>query len=181
MAERTLGVIGGSGLYELPGLDAVERTRVRTPFGDPSDEIVAGRLGDTRLLFLPRHGRGHRLLPSELPFRANVWAPKSLGADCLLAVSAVGSLREEIPPGHGVVPDQFIDRPRGRQAECTSFGAGVVAHVQLADPVCPRLAPAPVAAAGRAPRHPAAPTSAWKALRSRPGRSRTCTAAGERT
>ena len=116
MAERTLGVIGGSGLYELPGLDAVEHTRVRTPFGDPSDEIVVGRLGATRLLFLPRHGRGHRLLPSELPFRANVWALKSLGADCLLAVSAVGSLREEIAPGHVVVPDQFIDRTRGRQA-----------------------------------------------------------------
>jgi 5'-methylthioadenosine phosphorylase len=140
MAERTLGVIGGSGLYELPGLDAVERVRVRTPFGDPSDEIAVGRLGDTRLLFLPRHGRGHRLLPSELPFRANVWALKSLGADCLLAVSAVGSLREEIAPGHVVVPDQFIDRTRGRQAESTFFGRGVVAHVQFADPFCPLLA-----------------------------------------
>jgi len=147
MAERTLGVIGGSGLYELPRLDAVERTRVRTPFGDPSDEIVAGRLGDTRLLFLPRHGRGHRLLPSELPFRANVWALKSLGADCLLAVSAVGSLREEIAPGHVVVPDQFIDRTRGRQAENTFFGRGVVAHVQFADPFCPLLARALVEAA----------------------------------
>jgi 5'-methylthioadenosine phosphorylase len=147
MAERTLGVIGGSGLYELPGLDAVERTRVRTPFGDPSDEIVVGQLGGTRLLFLPRHGRGHRLLPSELPFRANVWALKSLGADCLLAVSAVGSLREEIAPGHVVVPDQFIDRTRGRQAESTFFGRGVVAHVQFADPFCPLLAGALVEAA----------------------------------
>jgi 5'-methylthioadenosine phosphorylase len=140
MAERTLGVIGGSGLYELPGLDTVERTRVRTPFGDPSDEIVVGQLGGTRLLFLPRHGRGHRLLPSELPFRANVWALKSLGADCLLAVSTVGSLREEIAPGDVVVPDQFIDRTRGRQAESTFFGRGVVAHVQFADPFCPLLA-----------------------------------------
>ncbi|HKA29257.1 MAG TPA: S-methyl-5'-thioadenosine phosphorylase [Candidatus Binatia bacterium] len=147
MAERTLGVIGGSGLYELPGLAAVEQTRVRTPFGDPSDEIVVGRLGGTRLLFLPRHGRGHRLLPSELPFRANVWALKSLGADCLLAVSAVGSLREEIAPGHVVVPDQFIDRTRGRQAESTFFGRGVVAHVQFADPFCPLLAGALVEAA----------------------------------
>jgi 5'-methylthioadenosine phosphorylase len=147
MAERALGVIGGSGLYELPGLDAVEHTRVRTPFGDPSDEIVVGRLGATRLLFLPRHGRGHRLLPSELPFRANVWALKSLGADCLLAVSAVGSLREEIAPGHVVVPDQFIDRTRGRQAESTFFGRGVVAHVQFADPFCPLLARALVDAA----------------------------------
>jgi 5'-methylthioadenosine phosphorylase len=140
MAKRTLGVIGGSGLYELPGLDGVERTRVRTPFGDPSDEIVVGSLGGTRLLFLPRHGRGHRLLPSELPFRANVWALKSLGADCLLAVSAVGSLREEIAPGHVVVPDQFIDRTRGRQRESTFFGRGVVAHVQFADPFCPPMA-----------------------------------------
>ena len=147
MVERTLGVIGGSGLYEMPGLEDLERTRVRTPFGDPSDEIVAGRLAGTRLLFLPRHGRGHRLLPSELPFRANVWALKSLGADCLLAVSAVGSLREEIAPGHVVVPDQFIDRTSGRQAESTFFGRGVVAHVQFADPFCPRLSRALVDAA----------------------------------
>jgi 5'-methylthioadenosine phosphorylase len=142
MAERTLGVIGGSGLYELPGLEALERTRVQTPFGDPSDEVVVGRLGGTRLLFLPRHGRGHRLLPSELPFRANVWAMKALGAECLLAVSAVGSLREEIVPGHVVVPDQFIDRTRGRQAESTFFGRGVVAHVQFADPFCAPLSSA---------------------------------------
>ena len=147
MAERTLGVIGGSGLYELPGLEDVERTRVRTPFGDPSDEIVVGRLAGTRLLFLPRHGRGHRLLPSELPFRANVWALKSLGVDCLLAVSAVGSLREEIAPGHVVVPDQFIDRTRGRQTESTFFGRGVVAHVQFADPFCRPLSHALVDAA----------------------------------
>jgi 5'-methylthioadenosine phosphorylase len=94
MSETLLGVIGGSGLYELPGLTDVEQVRVRTPFGDPSDEIVTGRLGDTRLAFLPRHGRGHRLLPSELPFRANVWALKKLGAERIVAVSAVGSLRE---------------------------------------------------------------------------------------
>ena len=184
MAERTLGVIGGSGLYELPGLDAVERTRVRTPFGDPSDEIVGGRLGDTRLLFLPRHGRGHRLLPSELPFRANVWALKSLGADCLLAVSAVGSLREEIAPGHVVVPDQFIDRTRGRQAESTFFGRGVVAHVQFADPFCPRLSPALVDAARERGRHRAHRRHLrlhGRPARSRPARSRTSTAAGERT
>ncbi len=147
MAERTLGVIGGSGLYELPGLEAMDRTRVQTPFGDPSDEVVVGRLGATRLLFLPRHGRGHRLLPSELPFRANVWAMKALGAECLLAVSAVGSLREEIAPGHVVVPDQFIDRTRARQAESTFFGRGVVAHVQFADPFCAPLSRALVDAA----------------------------------
>ncbi|HEV7735692.1 MAG TPA: S-methyl-5'-thioadenosine phosphorylase [Candidatus Binatia bacterium] len=147
VAERTLGVIGGSGLYDLPGLERVERKRVETPFGDPSDEFVVGHLGDTRLVFLPRHGRGHRLLPSELPYRANLYGMKTLGADCVLAVSAVGSLREEIVPGHVVVPDQFIDRTRGRQAESTFFGRGVVAHVQFADPFCPVLSRALVAAA----------------------------------
>ena len=147
MAERTLGVIGGSGLYELPGLEAVERLVVSTPFGDPSDELVRGRLGETRLVFLPRHGRGHRLLPSELPYRANLWALKSLGAECVVAVSAVGSLREEIVPGHVVVPDQFIDRTRARTAESTFFGRGVVAHVQFADPLCPVLSKALAAAA----------------------------------
>ncbi len=139
MSEPTLGVIGGSGLYELPGLEDVERLRVRTPFGEPSDEIVVGRLGGTRLAFLPRHGRGHRLLPSELPFRANLCALKTLGAEWVVAVSAVGSLREEIAPGHVVVPDQFIDRTRGRTEESTFFGNGVVAHVQFADPFCTPL------------------------------------------
>jgi 5'-methylthioadenosine phosphorylase len=149
MSEPLLGVIGGSGLYELPGLSDVEPVTVRTPFGDPSDGIVLGRLGATRLAFLPRHGRGHRLLPSELPYRANVWALKSLGATRILAVSAVGSLREEIAPGHVVVPDQFIDRTRGRTDESTFFGRGVVAHVQFADPFCAPLSKA-VATAARA-------------------------------
>jgi 5'-methylthioadenosine phosphorylase len=137
MIERTLGVIGGSGLYELPGLAGVERCRLTTPFGDPSDEFVLGRLGGTRLVFLPRHGRGHRLLPTELNFRANIYGMKVLGADSVLAVSAVGSLREEIAPGHVVVPDQFIDRTRHRPD--TFFGRGIVAHVQFADPVCRTL------------------------------------------
>ena len=135
MAEPTLGVIGGSGLYELPGLSAVERVKVETPYGAPSDELVVGRLGGTRLVFLPRHGRGHRLLPSEIPFAANLYALKTLGVEWVLAVSAVGSLREEIAPGHVVVPDQFVDRTWGRRS--TFFGRGVVAHVQFADPVCP--------------------------------------------
>jgi 5'-methylthioadenosine phosphorylase len=148
--EPTLGVIGGSGLYELPGLERVERVRVATPFGDPSDECVLGYLGGRRLAFLPRHGRGHRLLPSELPFRANLCALKMLGAEWVLAVSAVGSLREEIAPGHVVVPDQFIDRTHGRQAESTFFGRGVVAHVQFADPFCPGLSQALAEAAGAA-------------------------------
>jgi len=138
MVEHTLGVIGGSGLYELPGLEAVERVRVTTPFGDPSDEFVVGRLGNTRLVFLPRHGRGHRLLPTEVNFRANIYGMKTLGAEWIVAVSAVGSLREEIAPGHVVVPDQFIDRTRHRPD--TFFGRGIVAHVGFAEPVCPRLA-----------------------------------------
>ncbi len=137
MAEPTLGVLGGSGLYDLPGLEGVERLGADTPFGEPSDELMIGRLGDTRLIFLPRHGRGHRLLPTEINFRANIFALKRLGVEWIVAVSAVGSLREEIAPGHVVVPDQFIDRTRQRAS--TFFGRGVVAHVQFADPVCPSL------------------------------------------
>jgi 5'-methylthioadenosine phosphorylase len=143
----TIGIIGGSGLYEMEGLADVRAVDVQTPFGAPSDAIMAGRLGDTRLLFLPRHGRGHRLLPSELPFRANIWALKSLGAERLIAVSAVGSLREEIKPGELVVPDQFLDRTRGRVG--TFFGNGIVAHVAFGDPVCSVLSTALVAAARR--------------------------------
>ena len=133
----TIGIIGGSGLYAMDGLTDVRELAVETPFGAPSDAIVAGRLGATQLLFLPRHGRGHRLLPSELPFRANIWALKHLGAERVIAVSAVGSLREEIAPGHLVVPDQFVDRTFGRIA--TFFGNGIVAHVAFGDPVCPVL------------------------------------------
>jgi 5'-methylthioadenosine phosphorylase len=145
MAEPTLGVFGGSGLYELPGLGSVERVRLETPFGPPSDEFVIGRLGGVRLVFLPRHGRGHRLLPTELNFRANVYGMKQLGAEWVVSVSAVGSLREEIVPGHLVVPDQFIDRTRQRAS--TFFGRGIVAHVQFADPLCPTLSRALVDAA----------------------------------
>src|SRR5436189_1300217 len=137
MPEPTLGVLGGSGLYDLPGLEGVERLAVDTPFGAPSDELVIGRLGGTRLVFLPRHGRGHRLLPTEINFRANIFALKRIGVEWIVAVSAVGSLRAEIAPGHVVVPDQFIDRTRLRPS--TFFGRGVVAHVQFADPVCPSL------------------------------------------
>jgi len=137
MHESTLGVIGGSGLYELDGLVDVERRRVPTPFGDPSDELIVGRLGGTRLVFLPRHGRGHRLLPTELNYRANVFAMKTLGVEWILAVSAVGSLKKEIEPGHVVVPDQLIDRTFHR--ESTFFGRGIVAHVGFADPYCRNL------------------------------------------
>ena len=143
----TIGIIGGSGLYAIEGLTDVREVEVETPFGAPSDVVVAGRLGGTQLLFLPRHGRGHRLLPSELPFRANIWALKHLGAERVIAVSAVGSLREEIAPGHLVVPDQFVDRTFGRIA--TFFGNGIVAHVAFGDPVCPVLSRALVDGARR--------------------------------
>jgi 5'-methylthioadenosine phosphorylase len=132
-----IGIIGGSGLYEMDGLTDVREITVDTPFGPPSDAIVNGRLGVTDLYFLPRHGRGHRLLPSELPFRANLWALKHLGVARVIAIGAVGSLREDIAPGHLVVPDQFIDRTFDRVG--TFFGNGIVAHVGFGDPVCPVL------------------------------------------
>lgn len=135
---KTVGVIGGSGLYELPGLAAVEQLHLETPFGKPSDDLVRGHLGDVTLVFLPRHGRGHRLLPTEINFCANVFALKQLGVEWLISVGAVGSLRREIAPGHVVVPDQFIDRTRQRRS--TFFGEGIVAHVGFADPVCAALA-----------------------------------------
>lgn len=135
---KTIGVIGGSGLYEMDGLDDVEEIAVSTPFGDPSDRFVSARLGDVRLLFLPRHGRGHRFTPSEVPYRANLWALKKLGADWCISVSAVGSLREEIVPGHVVIVDQFIDRTKDRPS--TFFGDGIVGHVAFGDPVSPVLA-----------------------------------------
>ncbi len=133
-----LGVIGGSGLYDLPGIEDLETIAVSTPFGDPSDEITLGRMGDVRVAFLPRHGRDHSILPSEINFRANIYALKTLGVEFLVAVGAVGSLRAELPPGCVVVPDQFIDRTVDRRG--TFFGNGIVAHVSLADPVCATLA-----------------------------------------
>jgi 5'-methylthioadenosine phosphorylase len=142
---NTVGVIGGSGLYEMAGLDDVERVRLSTPFGDPSDEFVCGTLAGVRLIFLPRHGRGHRLLPSELNFRANIYGMKKLGADWLIGVGAVGSLREEIRPGQLVVPDQLIDRTFHRQS--TFFGNGIVAHVTFAEPFCSMLSAALVRSA----------------------------------
>ena len=140
-----LGVIGGSGLYQMPGLDGAQEVSVRTPFGAPSDALVVGKLGGVGVAFLPRHGRGHRILPSEINFRANVCALKQLGAEFLLSVGAVGSLKQELRPGDIVVPDQFIDRTHGRAS--TFFGDGVVAHVGLADPVCPVLSRLVVVAA----------------------------------
>jgi 5'-methylthioadenosine phosphorylase len=130
----TVGVIGGSGLYQMSGLTKGEWVAVDTPFGPPSDEYFVGELEGSRVVFLPRHGRGHRLLPSELNFRANIYGMKKLGVERLIAVSAVGSLKKEIAPGHIVIPDQFIDRTRGRIS--TFFGRGIVAHVSFADPMC---------------------------------------------
>jgi 5'-methylthioadenosine phosphorylase len=149
MGEASLGVIGGSGFYEMEGLSDVRRLQVETPFGAPSDAIVLGRLDATTVAFLPRHGVGHRLLPSELPVRANIWALKSLGVEQLISISACGSLREEIAPLDLVIPDQLIDRTRGRQS--TFFGNGIVAHVSFADPFCPTLAAALAASAETTP------------------------------
>ncbi len=139
-----IGVIGGSGLYEMEGLKVVEEVRLETPFGAPSDAFIIGDMDGRRLVFLPRHGRGHRVSPSELNFRANIWGMKKLGVDAIIAVSAVGSLREEIVPGHMVIIDQFVDRTRGRVS--TFFSDGVVAHVTFADPVCPEIRKALIAA-----------------------------------
>lgn len=131
---HTIGIVGGSGLYGLDGLTDVRETRVETPYGSPSDVLVQGRLGGVDLVFVPRHGRGHHLTPTEVPYRANVWALKSLGCDWLVSVSAVGSLREDIAPGHAVLVDQYIDRTRSRAQ--TFFGDGVVAHAGFGDPTC---------------------------------------------
>lgn len=144
---KIVGVIGGSGLYDMPELEDVERVRLTTPFGDPSDEFVCGTLAGTRLVFLPRHGRGHRILPSELNFRANIYGMKKLGAEWIIAVASVGSLREEIAPGHLVVPDQLIDRTIQRPS--TFFGRGIVAHVAFADPFCPVVSGALIEAGRR--------------------------------
>ncbi|WP_298689590.1 S-methyl-5'-thioadenosine phosphorylase [uncultured Sphingomonas sp.] len=149
MGGWTIGIIGGSGLYALDGLAETAWHAVETPWGPPSDRILEARIGTTRLLFLPRHGAGHRIPPSEINARANIDALKRLGATDLLAISSVGSLREELPPGIFAVVDQFIDRTVARPA--SFFGTGLVAHVSLADPTCPRLsafAAAAIEAAG---------------------------------
>ncbi|HVR44868.1 MAG TPA: S-methyl-5'-thioadenosine phosphorylase [Thermoanaerobaculia bacterium] len=132
--EATVGVIGGSGLYEMADLTVLHEKSVETPFGDPSDAFVIGELEGVRVAFLARHGRGHRLLPSELNFRANVWAFKALGVETLLSASAVGSMREQYAPMDIVFPHQFIDRTRHRRD--TFFGDGIVAHVSFANPIC---------------------------------------------
>jgi len=148
MSDHVLGVIGGSGLYEVEGLVGVEEVRADTPYGPPSDAVVRGRLGDTTLLFLPRHGRGHRIAPHRIDARANVCALKKLGATHIVSFSAVGSMKEAIVPGDFVVVDQFIDLTKRRPS--TFFEDGLVAHVGFADPVCDHLAEALAGAASRA-------------------------------
>jgi len=143
--ELTVGVIGGSGLYDMEGFESAEDVSLSTPFGEPSDAYRVGRLDGVRTVFLPRHGVGHRLMPSEINFRANVWGMKQLGVTSILSVSAVGSMREDIAPGDFVVVDQFFDRTRHRID--TFFGEGVVGHVMFADPVCGEVASSCVAAA----------------------------------
>ena len=134
MVEKILGVIGGSGLYQMKGLDVTDRLTVETPYGSPSDEIIIGSLRGTKMAFLPRHGVGHFITPSEINFRANIFAMKKIGVKKIISVSAVGSMKEKYPPGHFVVPDQFIDRTNQRIS--TFFTTGMVGHVSLADPVC---------------------------------------------
>jgi len=135
--KAEIGIIGGSGLYSMPGFETQEEVHIETPFGRPSDNYVLGKLGGHSVAFLARHGRGHRLSPSELNFRANVYGMKSLGVERIISLSAVGSLKDEHHPLDFVIPDQFFDRTRGRVS--TFFGDGLVAHVSFAHPVCPEI------------------------------------------
>src|SRR6476661_5094448 len=139
LEKVNIGIIGGSGLYQMPELENVREQKVETPFGDPSDAFIVGELEGVTVAFLPRHGRGHRLTPSELPFRANIYAMKLLGVEYILSVSAVGSLQEQYAPTDFVIPDQFFDRTRARAHESTFFGEGIVGHVTFAHPVCNEL------------------------------------------
>jgi 5'-methylthioadenosine phosphorylase len=130
------GIVGGSGLYGMEGLESLEEVRVQTPFGDPSDSIRVGTLAGKRVAFLARHGRHHAYLPTEIPHKANIWALKSLGVKWVVSASSVGSLKEAYPPGHFVFPDQFFDRTKRASSDSTFFGEGIVAHVSFGDPVC---------------------------------------------
>lgn len=138
MSNPKIGIIGGSGLYQMAALKDVEEVEIETPFGSPSDALILGNLEGVRVAFLARHGRNHTLLPSELPFRANIYAMKKLGVEYLISASAVGSLKAEVKPLDMVVPDQFIDRTKNRIS--TFFGEGIVAHIAFGDPICHNLA-----------------------------------------
>ena len=148
MSQAEIGIIGGSGLYSMPGLTDVHEVEQQTPFGAPSDAYVLGTLKGKKVAFLARHGRGHRILPTELNFRANIYGFKQLGVERILSASAVGSLKEEHKPLEFIIPDQFVDRTRHRVD--TFFGDGVVAHIAFADPICPQLAAAVAAACEKA-------------------------------
>lgn len=137
MTDARIGIIGGTGLYDMEGMTGIEEVHPDTPFGKPSDSIVLGSLDGVRLAFLPRHGRGHRLNPGEVPYRANIFALKALGVEWVIAINSAGSFREEICPGSLVIPDQIIDRTTRRTG--TFFGEGMVVHVSFADPFCPDL------------------------------------------
>jgi 5'-methylthioadenosine phosphorylase len=137
MSEVKLAVIGGSGVYDMEALTDIEERRVATPFGDPSDVIHIGALAGRRIAFLPRHGRGHRLTPSEVPYRANIWALKSLGVERIISISACGSMKAQYAPRHVIIPDQIFDNTRKR--EYSFFGDGLVAHIGIAEPFCPHL------------------------------------------
>jgi 5'-methylthioadenosine phosphorylase len=139
MTAAKIGIIGGSGLYQMPELTDIEEMAVQTPFGNPSDKFILGTLDGERVAFLPRHGVGHRFTPTEVPFRANIYAMKLLGVERILSASAVGSLQEKYAPLDMVIPDQFFDRTRGRVSESTFFGDGIVAHIAFAHPVCAAL------------------------------------------
>jgi 5'-methylthioadenosine phosphorylase len=138
MAEAKIGIIGGSGLYKMDALKDIKEVNIETPFGSPSDALILGNLDGIRVVFLARHGRNHTLLPTELPFRANIYAMKKLGVEYIISASAVGSLKEEVKPLDMVVPDQFIDRTRNRIS--TFFGDGIVAHITFGEPICKNLA-----------------------------------------
>jgi len=148
MSEVKLAVIGGSGVYDIETLTDVEERQIATPFGDPSDSIVIGTLSGVRIAFLPRHGRGHRLTPTEVPYRANIWALKSLGVERIISISACGSMKERYEPRHIVIPDQIYDNTKNR--DYSFFGDGLVAHIGIADPFCPHLRPLLADAAQRA-------------------------------
>jgi 5'-methylthioadenosine phosphorylase len=137
MAEIKLAVIGGSGVYDMEALTDVEERRIVTPFGDPSDTLVIGTLAGARIAFLPRHGRGHRLTPSQVPYRANIWALKSLGVERIISISACGSMKEKYAPRQVVIPDQIYDNTKKR--DYSFFGEGLVAHISFAEPFCPHL------------------------------------------
>jgi 5'-methylthioadenosine phosphorylase len=139
MSEVKLAVIGGSGVYDIEALTDVDERHIATPYGDPSDAIIVGTLSDRRISFLPRHGRGHRLTPTEVPYQANIWALKSLGVERIISISACGSMKETYAPRHIVIPDQIYDNTKLR--ELSFFGDGLVAHIGIAEPFCPQLRP----------------------------------------